>query len=218
MYTTSPPGQAGTASPVPKPPLVPPRGPAGPTVKPALIFVSILLAIVVVGMVAMALTGSSGRAPANPVVHTAKGSPLRAVPARPDLHPIISGGLPPGDVLDAIVLPKGARSQGIVKAGEGVGSYSQAMVFTSTASESDLIAFYKIELPALGWKVLQAGPPHGSPGYEVLAQRPGSDGNYWELGALISPTSFSSTTTGSSPDSATGITRFTLRLFIVSGE
>jgi hypothetical protein len=47
---------------------------------------------------------------------------------------------------------------------------------------------------------------------EVLGQRAGSDGYYWQIGAVVAPTTFPS----SGPGAKTGLTEFEVRLFQVS--
>ena len=58
------------------------------------------------------------------------------------------------------------------------------------------------------------GPPRNANGsVEVLAEKAGDDGWYWEAGAVVSPTTFP-TGHGARAES----TDFTLRLFQVSDE
>ena len=59
-----------------------------------------------------------------------------------------------------------------------------------------------------GWQIISTGPAdHVTGGLEVLGKKAGSDGFYWELGAVISPTSFGA----GAP--AAGATSFSLVLF-----
>ena len=61
-----------------------------------------------------------------------------------------------------------------------------------------------------GWQIFSTGPADHEPGgLEVLGKKAGSDGFYWEMGAVISPTTFGA----GAP--ATGATSFTLELFQV---
>jgi hypothetical protein len=186
---------------------LPPRGMPGPSVKLALIVVGLAVGIVVLGLLALGLS-SSPQSAAPSKVATAKGSPLKAVPGRPYLAPLISAGEPPDDIIDAVVLPSGSQSGSVINDTLAAEGYDEARMFTLDASEQDLITFFKVELPAWGWHVESSGLPHDQPGFEVLAQRAGSDGYYWEIGAVISPTTFPS----SGPAKATGLTTYEIRL------
>ena len=67
--------------------------------------------------------------------------------------------------------------------------------------------FYRKDLKKQAWQIFSTGPAeHVAGGLEVLAKKAGADGFYWELGAVISPTTFG----GNAP--AAGSTSFTLEL------
>jgi hypothetical protein len=197
------------------------RGP-GPTVWPATIVIGVALVVLISGAVAAVFSGGPvSTDSAAPVVKTAPGAPVTAVTARDALAPIITPGRPPADVVDAVVLPAGAAVAPGSAGNHGVGLYDRSIGFTSSLSEAAVIAFYQAELPVEGWKVISQGPPHGAPGFEVLAKMSGSDGYVWELGATVAPTVFpgvgsSTPSTPSTPAAGTGTTPFTLRLFAVS--
>jgi hypothetical protein len=189
------------------------RGP-GPTVWPATIVIGVALVVLASGAAVAVLTGgtsSTGSAP--PVVKTAPGAPVAAAAARHALAPIITPGRPPADVVDAVVLPAGAAGVRGSATNLGVGLYDRSIGLTSPLSEAAVITFYRVELPVAGWKVISQGPPHGVPGFEILAKMAGTDGYLWELGVTVSPTVFPGAGT---PASATGTTPFALRLFAVS--
>jgi hypothetical protein len=62
-----------------------------------------------------------------------------------------------------------------------------------------------------GWQVFDRGPAANNPGaLEVLGKLAGSDGYYWEMGAVIPPTRFSA------GGPAHGQTDYTVRLFQVN--
>ena len=150
------------------------------------------------------LTGSSpAPAPHASAVH---GTSLRAEPAAPALRPIELPGTPPSDVLGALVLPKGARARSSVK-WNGLTQFSATMRFDLPASQAAIIGFYRAELAARGWSIQGVGPARAQRGAtEVLAQRPSSDGWYWEVGVVVSPTTFGG---GAAPET----TRFVLDLY-----
>jgi hypothetical protein len=189
-----------------------PRELPGPSVKLALFVLLLALGIVVVGFAAMISWGSTRPTAAPASVTTAKGSPLRAIPATSDLTPLISGGEPPNDIVNSLVLPKGSEAGAVIDNTNAAESYDEQRDFTLTAGAQKIITFFEVEFPAQGWHIVSTGKPKNQPGYEVLAQRAGSDGYYWEAGAVVSTTTFPR----SGPGSASGITQFEFRLFQVT--
>ncbi|HXX91778.1 MAG TPA: hypothetical protein VEI83_16295 [Acidimicrobiales bacterium] len=192
---------------------VPRRGPArrrgaGPTVWPAAIVVGVALVVLLTGAIGGIFAAGPAPSTGTPTVKTAPGAPVAAVAARGALAPIETPGRPPDNVLDAVVLPAGAVAVAGSAVDEGVGLYDRSMGFTSTLSEAEVVAFYRAELPAEGWKVISTGPPQHATGYELLGRLAGTDGYFWELGATVSPTAFGSGSSQSTP--------FTLRLFAIS--
>ena len=79
--------------------------------------------------------------------------------------------------------------------------------FDVVASQATVLGFYKAELKSLGWSISSTGAADRVKGAtEVLAQRASADGWYWEVGVVVSPTTF-----GSGTDN----TPFTLDLYEV---
>jgi len=187
------------------------RGP-GPTVWPALIVLGVALVVVIAGGVAALVgTGPVATSPKTPKVVQAAGVPVAAVSALDALAPIITSGQPPANVVAAVVLPTGATVSPGSATDLGVGLYDRSLAFSSPLSEAAVIAFYRAELPVEGWKVISQGPPDHGPGFEILGQIAGTDGYYWEVGVVVSPTAYPA----GSASSATGTTAFTLRLLAV---
>jgi hypothetical protein len=186
----------------------------GPSVKLALVVMVLAVGIVVAGLIAQVFTGSNPPAPAPASVPTAKGSPLKAIPASSALAPLVSDGEPPDDIVNAIVLPAGSEPGAVIDDTNSAESYDEQRLFTIDAPEQKVITFFEIELAAQRWHVESTGKPKNQPGFEVLAQRAGSDGYYWEIGAVVAPTTFPS----SGPAHTTGLTKFEVRLFQVSSD
>jgi hypothetical protein len=215
----TPPGTTASGGPLEGgPPGLPPLvGPArrelpGPSVKLASVVLVLAVVIVVAGLIIEGFAGPSST-PAPSSVATAKGSPLRAIPGRPDLGPLISEGEPPDDIVNAVVLPYGSAPGTVSDNTESAESYDEQRLFTLGAAQQKIITFFQIELKAQGWQVQSTGPARNEPGWiEVLAQRAGSDGYYWQIGAVVAPTTFPS----SGPGAKTGLTEFEVRLFQVS--
>ena len=88
--------------------------------------------------------------------------------------------------------------------------YDAQITLRDDQSQAALENFYKMVMKKQGWQIVSTGPAdHVTGGLEVLGKKAGSDGFYWEMGAVISPTSF-----GAGAPS-TGATSFSLELIQV---
>jgi len=191
-------------------PLPPPR--RGPGLRPALLVVGIAGVLVLGFGTLAAVTGGSGPTPPTPHPSRVAGSSLRAVPAKAALAPIEHPGTPPADILDALTVPSGAAARSHRDLNTSSTQYDEQMGFSVDASEAAVVGFYKADLKAEGWNVFDVGAASGQQGaVEVLAQKGGSDGWYWEVGAVVSPTTFGHSSAGQTTD-------FTLRLFQESDD
>lgn len=188
-----------------------PRRPraAVPSAKPALVIVGIAAGLVLLFGIGSVLSGSGSPAPAKRAGAHVKGATLKAEGAVDALRPIERPGTPPSDVLRSIVVPKGSAAVSS-KPWDGTTQFSGEMTFRLDTSQASVVSFYRAELSARGWSISSVGAAEGHAGStEVLAQRASSDGWYWEIGVVVSPTSFSSTARATSDD----VTRFRLDLF-----
>jgi hypothetical protein len=207
---------------------VAPRRPAGPSTRMALIVLGIAATLTVVGSVASGLSGGSGsHEPQAGRPRTAEGSPLVAESSQKLLAPIVSGGLPPSDIVEAMPLPRGSDVVGGSALDSGVGLYDRSLSFTVPASEQEVIEYFRAQLRADLWKVLSSDATGTAGAYRILAQHPGSNGYEWELGVTVMPETFGPAASGPSPpgsssspesSSASGTAPYTLRLFEVSDE
>lgn len=162
-----------------------------------------------------ALTGSAAPGPHRHVA--VRGTSLAAEPARQALRPIELPGTPPSDVLGSLVVPRGVRVVSVTR-WNGLTQYDGRMRFSLAAPQAAVIDFFRAQLRARGWSISAVGPAHGEQGaVEVLAQRPSSDGWFWEVGAVVSPTAFpgAPATRSTSSAAAQDTTRFTVELFEV---
>jgi hypothetical protein len=190
-----------------EPPRPPPR--SGFTMRAAMIVPGI-------GVLILALFIGAGILTSNPVQTTktsthafsVPGTPLRAVPGAHDLKVITRSGQPPGNIINAVSIPEGARRTSHVNnSASAQGVYDAQITLTADDSLAALETFYAKDMKKQGWQILSTGPAdHVAGGLEVLGKKAGSDGFYWELGAVISPTSFGK----GAP--AAGDTSFTLEL------
>ncbi|MGH9087807.1 MAG: hypothetical protein ACRDYZ_06790 [Acidimicrobiales bacterium] len=209
----------------PQPGAPPPAGPSaggrpvprpGPGLRPALVVVGLAVVILVVFGVGSALSGNgthhgaAGAIPAGPT--PVAGTTLDAVPAATALAPIRQPGAPPTNIIRALAVPAGATRVAHSPT-RSITLFDANVRFTVPGTQSAVVHFYRTELAATGWKLTSVGPARGQRNAtEVLAQKAGTDGWYWEAGVVVSPTAF-----GTGAGSATtGATPFELRLFQVN--
>lgn len=186
-----------------------------PSIRPALVVVAIAAGLVLLFGIGAVIEGGSAPKPAPHPTHVA-GTPLTAEPARAPLRPIETAGTPPTGVLRATVVPKGATRTGS-SPWTRTTQFSAKVDFEVSASQAAVVDFYRAELKARGWSspdVTATQPPKGAT--ELLAQRASADGWYWEVGVVVSPTTFTEhPSRATSAARASGRTKFTLELFEV---
>ncbi len=193
------------------------------SLKPAFVVLGLAVALVLAfGIGSAVTTGPSGRRPA-PVTATPRaegtgptvaGTGLVSVPAAGVLDPILAPGTPPQNVLGSLRMPRGARRLSFDTNASSTSQYDRTVDLEAQASQGALLAFFREQLPAKGWQLLSTSPT-ASHGVELLFQRAGSDGWYWEAALKVAPTSFSSAA-DRSPGEET--TRFSLELVQESDE
>src|SRR5579871_3058012 len=152
---------------------------------PALVVLAIAVALVG-GGAALALVGTGHRPLSAPARGRLPGVALPALAAGPLLDRVESGGEPPTDVRDALVVPAGASFVSAQRSG-GLQLYSASVTLTVPATPGKVVAFYRAELAHLGWGSVTIDAPATGPGSEVLARHPSSDGFYWGVGAVVRP-------------------------------
>jgi hypothetical protein len=211
----------------------------GPGMRPALLVVGIAAGLVLVfGVLAVVSSQGSGNSAGTSGTSAptkVEGTSLLAVPAAKGLKPIEHTDTPPGNIIDTLSLPQGATVLSVTNNTTSANQYDEQMQFSVSASEAAVVDFYRVELAAKGWKLSGVNPATNLPGgIEVLAQKGGDDGWYWEAGAVVSPTTFGandgskgskavlSPPTSSAATDPNGIgaesTKFTFRLFQVPDE
>ena len=121
------------------------------------------------------------------------GTPLRAVPAVKELKVITVSGQPPGNIINAVSVPEGATRTSHQNNSAAAQEYDAQITLRIDQSQAAVENFYKLDMKKQGWQVFSTGPAtHVAGGLEVLGKKAGSDGFYWEMGTIISPTSFGS--------------------------
>lgn len=168
------------------------------------------------GLLILALFIGAGFLTSNPVqpTHTSTateavpGTGLRAQPAVKALKVITVSGQPPGNIVNAVSIPVGARRVSFQNNTAAAEEYDAQITLTTDASQGAVEHFYSLDLKRQGWQVFDTGPAaHQTGALEVLAKKAGSDGFYWEQGVVISATTFGA----GAP--ATGETSFSIELF-----
>ena len=135
------------------------------------------------------------------------GTTLRAVPAVHDLKVITVNGQPPGNIINAVSVPEGATRTAHQNNSAAAQEYDAQITLRIDQSQAAVDNFYKLDMKKQGWQVFSTGPAtHVAGGLEILGKQAGSDGFYWEMGTIISPTSFGN----GAP--AAGATSFTIEL------
>jgi hypothetical protein len=185
----------------------PPR--AGVSIKAAMIVPGLGVLILVVFIGASFLTSNPVQRPNTTArSFTVRGTPLRAEPAARTLQVITVSGQPPGNIVNAVSIPQGATRVSFQNNTEAAQQYDAQVTLTTDASQGAVVNFYSKDLKQQGWQNLSTAPADHNPGaLEVLAKKAGSDGFYWQIGVVVSATTFGA---GAPP---AGATRFTLELF-----
>jgi hypothetical protein len=194
-------------------PVRPPTS-TGTSLRPALIVVA--LAVLILGVfaaIALLTSDHSASVRTNAPPHPVAGSGLFALPAAHALAPILTAGEPPADIVNAVSVPSGAVRISQQNNSASGGQYDAQIGLRSNATQGALLAFFATDMRRQGWQVFDQGAAANDPGAtEVLGKLAGSDGWYWEMGVVVSPTSFGNGT------SSGGRTDFTLRLFQQSDQ
>jgi hypothetical protein len=201
-----PPGtEPGTRT---EPPRRPPT-PGGFSIRPAMVVLGLATLILVVFVTIGIVTSQSPtpvRTTSVPVV--VSGSSLKAESAAGLLGPIVTGGEPPTNILNAVFVPAGSVRESHQNTSAGSGQFDAQVSFRADATQAEVLSFFAAVMKQQGWQVFDQGPAANATNtLEVLGKLAGSDGYYWEMGATIPPTTFGK---GAPP---TGATPFTVRLF-----
>jgi hypothetical protein len=200
----------GTAAPEPQRP--PASG--GISMRPAMVVLGLAVLILAV-FVTIGVVFSQSPAPVKTGSRSdhVPGTSLRAVPAADALTPILSGGEPPSNIVNAASVPAGSVRIGHTNNAAESGQYDSQVELRSTASQGALLGFFAAAMRQQGWQVFDQGPAANDPGaVEVLGKLAGDDGYYWEMGVTMKPTAFGN----GAP--ARGWTDFTVRLLQESDD
>jgi hypothetical protein len=170
---------------------------------PALVVLGIAVFIVVLGTVGSALESGSAPTLSLHSVTIPDGTVVQLTPAVTAMKSVISGGQPPADIIGNLAVPSGSPVIRSVNSDQGAAQFDRTVYFTSGMSSDQVVDAFHTLLPKLGWDVIYdgSGAQRSGQGTEVLAKRGSGDGFYWEVGAVVSPTT------------STGVTPFFLELY-----
>ena len=186
-----------------------PRTSTGNSLRPAMVVLG--LAVLILGLFAglgLATSHQNAAVHTNTAPRAVPGSTLLAVPAAHVLSVIIKGGEPPSDIVDAVSVPADSVRVSQQNNSGSAAQFDSQIGLRATDSQGALLTFFASDMRQQGWQIFDRGPAANDPGAtEVLGKLAGSDGWYWEMGAVISPTTFGP---GAPP---AGQTDVTIRLF-----
>jgi hypothetical protein len=176
-----------------------------PSLRPALFVVGLAVFLLLAFGIGAALSSSHSQKP----VHPSQKTFLHPIAASHSLRRIVTGVTPPIDVRSSLFIPQDSKVVSSLPS-TSTTQYSATVNYLVSGSQSEVISFFHKQLAATGWKILSVGNAIGQVNtIEVLAQRASNDGWYWEVGALVHPTSFSGTK---------NVTPYTLTLFEKSDD
>jgi hypothetical protein len=180
----------------------------GISMRPAMVVLALAVLILAVFVtIGIVFSQSPARVRTGSGSNHVPGTSLRGVPAAAALAPILGGGEPPSNIVNAVSVPAGSVRIGHTNNAAESGQYDSQVALRSTSSQGTLLGFFVAVMRQRGWQVFDQGPAAHDPGaLEVLGKLAGEDGYYWEMGATIEPTAFGK----GAP--ASGWTDFTVRL------
>jgi hypothetical protein len=109
---------------------------------------------------------------------------LLAVGAAPVLKRITTDGVPPKNIVDSLVVPKGALVIRTSTQDAGIDQYDRTVYLQIDARSREILRFYAVELKRAHWS--GAGKIFGD---EVIGEKGGTDGYEWDLGVTVTPVS-----------------------------
>jgi|HubBroStandDraft_1064217.scaffolds.fasta_scaffold371300_1 hypothetical protein len=191
-------------------PILPPARP-GYSMRPAMVVVGLAVVILAIFItMAIVTTTTAPTTDTSQSSHSVAGTPLRAIPADRVLSAIVVSGEPPTNIINSVSIPTGTVLVSHQMNGAAADQYDAQIGLRSDDSQGALETFFKKDMVHQGWQIFDVGAADHNPGAtEVLGKKAGDDGFFWEMGAVVSATTFGP----GAP--ATGETSFIIRLFQV---
>lgn len=142
-----------------------------------------------------------------PKIEKVTGLHTNSVPAF--THYVVNA-IPPANIVNSVYVPQEVSFVGEIYTGGQASSYDRSLAYSSPVSEGALYSYFHTVMTAAGWKIFSIAAPAGSKGIQLLAQKAGDDGFYWEEGVTIHLTRFTA--------GAKQTTYFTVRLYQAAEE
>jgi hypothetical protein len=157
---------------------------------PALIVLGLAVIILLGGVAAAALSSSSNPTFSIRQVTLDDGTTVHLVPATIKLHAIVDNSEPPADIIGNLGIPEESTVTRILNSDRHTAQFDRTAKLSSQLAQPQVVEAYRRMLRAVAWKIIYEGPaPQGVAGAtEVLAKLGSSDGFYWEVGVVVSPT------------------------------
>jgi hypothetical protein len=125
-------------------------------------------------------TGATGAALIN-----VAGSPLAGVSAVAAFTPLATDGEPPAGIDDSLVVPADATVTGHENIDQDAGPFDRAVFLASTASPSQVVSFYRVEMKHQGWGLLPGGVSTSASSTTLYFEQAGKDGYYWQVAVTV---------------------------------
>ncbi len=106
--------------------------------------------------------------------------PGSATTALPQLQKLGPDGQIPRNVAETVLLPVGMVPTGYKNLNPQGTTFDGYVLYRSTMTPPQVLAFFKAALPDAGWHLYNASVTKGQD--VILASKAGSDGFYWEVG------------------------------------
>jgi hypothetical protein len=157
---------------------------------PAFIVLGLAVVILLGGVAAAALSSSTNPTFTIRHVTLSDGTTVPLVPATVKLHAIVNNGEPPDDIIGNLGIPSESRVTGVIDSDQHAAQFDRTVDMTSQLAQPQVVEAYRNMVQATGWKVIfdGAAPQAVAGSTELLATHGSSDGFYWEIGVVVTPT------------------------------
>ena len=181
--------------------------------RPAMVVLALAVVILAIFFVLGVTSSPLAHRPAPVSTAAVPGSALRAEPAARSSPPS-SGRRTTGQRARRRAPSPTGSPASCTGDNSGASQYDAQVTFRSDATQADLITFFAAAMKLQGWQILDRGPAaHHPDTIEVLGKLAGTDGYYWEMGAIVPPTTFAPGVPGTGrPTSPFGSSRSTRAL------
>lgn len=119
-------------------------------------------------------------------------------------------GVVPKNILASTVTPKPAQLIGKENLDNGNGPFDRSVTYLVHRSTKVTVNFERSALLHFGWTILTVTKKTGVTTF--YARKAGTDGNYWEVGATVSPSHMTTLSSQTTPTEST----LSIRLLVIS--